>query len=276
MAVPSIDQMTMSGQFTAAQLQAASLPNVMSLFDAPPEYRQEMAHFMQRFILDGYMRGVDVVSILRNKPQKFWVAVQDIQSTAGRPSGAVATATSKRALFDTSYWTPNKSYEAKLQTFYHEMGHALLNQRHNEADGGSRIMSHNGGSLANYQKAVDVLFRGTNVAPGGARGIISGGGWQQPTMMQMIQPTITVNSGFSGGFQGPTLRMNTSPIMPNVGPKVASIDMISPDIRTFNPVQALIRKDNKQIDLGQDMSMGTANNVFAAALKKMGASPLAG
>lgn len=272
----TIEEMFASGKLTKAQLEAASMPNVMTLFDAPANDKAELAHFMQRFILDGYMRGVDVVKLLKEKPTKYHLDIIDIQSAYGRPSGAVATANQSRAGFDTSYWDDSTSYISKLTTFYHEMGHGLLDQNHNENEGGSWIMSHNGpGStfMSNYDERMGELFNPSNPgkvqAPGGATGTPTGApvsGPSTPSVPEISQltttPTIKLNIGGGvtiGGGEGVTASFK-----PNIGGYSdqggSSIlgSKTGPAYAAFGPVP------DQTIKVGE-------NNIFQKTLKDVGA-----
>jgi hypothetical protein len=278
----TIEEMLASGRLSQAQIQAASMPNVMSLFDAPAAHKAEMAHFLQRFILDGYMRGVDVVAKIRAKPS-FYLGVTNIQGAGvGRPSSAVATATSARALFDDSYWRPDSSYGSKLQTFYHEMGHAILNQRHTEKDSGSWIMSSNGpggGWMDRYDQALGQLFNpgnpGSTQPNGGGYGTVGGGFGMGGFAQQGIQPTIRMTIG-GAPIMG---SMGMPRFNPNMGwQDNASSDMSGPP----QPLQATWGQPNSgtpKVDFGRP-AVGVAGlpsvNVFAQTLQRLGAASVAG
>lgn len=274
-----------SGILSARQLQAASLPNVLSLFNAPDSIRSEVAHFLQRFILDGFARGVDVPAIMKSRGTKWDFHVAEIGGNA------IGDGKFGRVRFDEDWYPGQTSYMKKLQLFYHEMGHAALDRGHTVAPNGTPLMlqSQNGKlNDSNWESWIDGLFSGksrgrtifsTRPEGGGTAGagfeipfqgqLAAGGGtgissFQRPT----IQPTISM-----GGFQplSPTIPNYTNPTGPNI-PLSTNFanpgDLLTTPIETNIPLAPMPRTTLNVGDIRE--------NVFSQELRKLGGTSLAG
>ncbi|UOF79068.1 neutrophil collagenasE [Caudoviricetes sp.] len=168
-----------SGKLTSSQIKAASISNVMTLFDAPAAVKDEFAHFLQRFIIDGFLRGVDVVAIMKSGSKRWVYSIEEQGSNVlATAQGRSGVSTNGSIEFDDDFWDSGTSYEKKLQLFYHEMGHAALARPHD--DDGIMEQGVNGdiGMMSNYNAIVNELFgeaqrgRGTASTAGGGSGSI--------------------------------------------------------------------------------------------------------
>ncbi len=129
----TMSQIVGSGMLSQEQLQAASFSNVLSMTrvdGGTDNDRREMAFYMQRMIMEGYIRGVDLVRDIKNE---YGGSIR-IQLT----DGAVCSTTSTSIIgcggmgftqFRNSFWQ-NAGDGTKLALFYHEVGHEMLNRGH--------------------------------------------------------------------------------------------------------------------------------------------------
>jgi hypothetical protein len=124
-----------SKAFTAAQLQAASIQNVSKLIKwiggggSTELQHQQVEFMMQRYVLEGFMNGVDVPRLIQAQYNGSGVPIgffADQGSTIGWGGGGQVT-------WSMSYWNGTDS-AGQLADFYHEMGHELLGEQH-EANG---------------------------------------------------------------------------------------------------------------------------------------------
>jgi hypothetical protein len=136
-----LDAMIKSGRLTQEQLEAGSLPNIMTLFESAPEYRDEFAYLLQRFVFDGFMRGVDIPKLIRENDTKLKFNVSSNLANAawdGMSSGG------GRLTFSPKLINPNRDARSVMNVFYHELGHEILEPvtglGHGNAGGG--IMEH--------------------------------------------------------------------------------------------------------------------------------------
>ena len=129
-----------SGLLTPDQLEKAKLDNIQKLFKCPgctDAQRTEMALYLQRFVLDGYIRGVDVPGMIQHgDDEPITFHFQD-----GRLSGVADTGGGS----DVTFRAWDKYDDGwRFQLFYHELGHNLLERGHN-ANSDSLMYSASGG-----------------------------------------------------------------------------------------------------------------------------------
>lgn len=162
----TLAQIVGSGMLTQAQLQSASYANVSSMLrvdGGSAADKQEMTYMLQRYILEGYVRGVDMV---RDIKEDYGGSVR-IQLTDGAVCGTTSTSIigcggMGYTQFRNSFWQ-NAGDATKLALFYHEVGHEMLNRGH--AFGQQSLMSYDyfnnswakNGTL--YKSLMDELYR---------------------------------------------------------------------------------------------------------------------
>lgn len=260
-----------SGRLTPEQLQMASLPSVRSMFTTnTPEYKEELAWFLQRFIIDGFLSGVDVVSKIKGK-KTFNLDVVDVQSRLGKGGHVIGTAGPSKVYWDKQYWD-KQSVKNKLQTFYHELGHSVLGRSHTEKEEGSSIMSWNGpgGSwLDKYDWAVGELFN-----PDGAGKLVTSG--QGPA----ITPSMNNLGGGLSGFMQPTIRIGGGGTGLTLGGFVNPMAGIGGGASFGGPIGGTIFSAGGPATMRPAPTMtvpgltAQQDTVFARALKDVGASSL--
>jgi len=136
-----------SGMISQAQLQNASIGNVLTLFDfrgGSETDRLEMGYLMQRFIIEGYIRGVDVYKFMQDTARAdgarmvVGLMTEDEMKKLYNPGGAAALAggsgvnailngwsdKANYTLFTDGYWRDSSDLE-KFGMFFHEFGHQL-------------------------------------------------------------------------------------------------------------------------------------------------------
>ncbi len=126
-------QMIGSGMLSQEQLQAASFSNVLSMMrvdGGTDTDRREMAFYMQRMIMEGFVRGVDLV---RDIKEDYGGSIR-VQLTDGAVCGSYSTGIIGCGGMGYTQLR-NSSWQgmgdgAKLALFYHEVGHEMLNRTH--------------------------------------------------------------------------------------------------------------------------------------------------
>lgn len=131
-----------SGKLTPEQMQNLSINNVLSLFDfrgGSEADRLEMGYLLQRFIMDGYIRGVDVVKYIKDTAAadgtKVVIGLMTEAEMDTLSDGAVGLASpggglpgmhtkANYTLFTEPYWRAAPETE-RFHIFYHEWGHQL-------------------------------------------------------------------------------------------------------------------------------------------------------
>lgn len=162
----SLAQIVGSGKLTQEQLQRASYSSVYSMVrvDGGSEAdHQEMAYYLQRMILEGYLRGVDITRDIQNE---YGGSIR-VQLT----DGAVCSTTSTSIIgcggmgyvqFRNGFWQ-NAGDGTKLALFYHEFGHEILNRPHNMVPsslmGYDRFNNSWQSNGSTYNSLIDELFR---------------------------------------------------------------------------------------------------------------------
>lgn len=150
----TLAQIVGSGMLSKEQIDAASYSSVLSMINTPlgDDKRREFAFYLQRMILDGYVRGYDLVRELQQNGNSLKIEGWDRGGfNLGEAFGG------NRVMFNYPRWN-RLSDESKLTVFYHEIGHELLNMNHRSTG----IMSYNnfggGWTKSNYTGMVDSLF----------------------------------------------------------------------------------------------------------------------
>lgn len=138
-----------SGMLNQTQLRKASINNILSLFDfegGTEQERLEMGYILQRFVIEGMVRGVDVLDHVQKdnttNNRKLIIrlgTVEDMKykdaqgvehGAAGLSYGDQADGwtvdKANRVLFGADFWR-GCSDQHKLSVFTHEFGHQLLN-----------------------------------------------------------------------------------------------------------------------------------------------------
>lgn len=134
-----------SGMLSQTALQNLAIGNVLTLFDfrgGSEQDRLEFGYLLQRFIMDGYIRGVDVYQYIKDTSQadgsRFVIGLmtEDEMKKLYNPGGAAALASSgglgaiglnnnaNYTLFTDGYWRDAPETE-RFGMFYHEWGHQL-------------------------------------------------------------------------------------------------------------------------------------------------------
>lgn len=168
-----------SGLLTQEQIEAAKIENIYKLMvcdGCSAEQTQELALYMQRYVLDGYIRGVDVPGMIQNGNDEIvhfhlgdanaWLS--GVADTGGGPNVTLNG-------FDSA----SDGWKASL--FYHEVSHNLLDRGHNSNDQSIMYGPSGVGNLrspeqisANYDYMMGELFNPDNwgqVAHPGDKGV---------------------------------------------------------------------------------------------------------
>lgn len=138
------------GILTPQQIEAAGISNVLTMFDfvgGSETDRLELGYLLQRFILEGYIRGVDVPKMMKDwendniewehastdagvKHRKLVLGFgteQEINGPTGlyTPGGAAGLNLQDRyVMFVDKYWQDSPEVE-RFGMFFHEFGHQL-------------------------------------------------------------------------------------------------------------------------------------------------------
>lgn len=210
----TLAQVVGSGMLTQQQLQTASYSNVYSMIrleGGTEADKQEMAYMFQRMILEGYVRGYDLV---RDVKEDYGGSIR-IQLTDGAVCGTTSTGIigcggMGYTQFRNSFWQ-NSGDGTKLALFFHEVGHEMANRGH--AFGSQSLMSYDyfnnswvKGST--YDQLMDEYFRNSSnvsrVTPGGTlatpqeiQQFLSGQGITGPIPNGPNGPNTTNNNNFN-------------------------------------------------------------------------------
>jgi len=162
----TLGQIIGSGLLSQQQLQSASFANILSMVrvDGGTEQdRQEMAYYLQRYVLEGMIRGVDLI---RDIKEDYGGSIR-IQLTDGAVCGDYSTGIigcggMGYTQFRKSFWN-NAGDGTKLALFYHEVGHEMLNRGHNFTPsslmGYDRFNNSWQSNGSTYTSLMDELFR---------------------------------------------------------------------------------------------------------------------
>lgn len=156
---PSLAQTIGSGMLSQDQLQRASYANVASLIRPygvgySPEDKQTATFLLQRMILEGFVRGVDVERQLRNSGGlQYEVGGGGCGYSCGGWNGSGPFVQMNRGGYGSDV--------ALLNIFYQEVGHALgqLNHTRGLMAGSYQYSDLSGQTVANYSKWLDWYFQ---------------------------------------------------------------------------------------------------------------------
>lgn len=165
----TLNQTVGSGMISAAQFKAASFDNVSAMIGYRTEgfngaqasqlsasQKKEMTYMLQRMILEGYVRGIDVPAMIKGMPGgKLDMSVSD-----GSGLGLGVAGHSVGVMLDNTWW--NKASDVdKIGLFYQEVGHALGVADHTRGlmKGSDTIFSADSTAKDNYAKYVDWYFQ---------------------------------------------------------------------------------------------------------------------
>lgn len=186
----SLAQTLGSGMLSAEQIRSASFANVQAMIgfrDSAPtpgggstglslssQDKQEMTFYMQRMILEGYVRGVDLTKAIKaTRGGKMTFGFGDGFGLKGGNGAIGLGGTNAGVALDRSFWSKANDAE-KLGLFYQEVGHALLDfpsgvQGHSRGlmKGADADVQNGGGSLkSNYDKYLNWFFEDANSGAG--------------------------------------------------------------------------------------------------------------
>ncbi len=186
----SLAQTLGSGMLSAEQIRSASFANVQAMIgfrDSAPtpgggsmglslsaQDKQEMTFYMQRMILEGYVRGVDLTKAIKaTRGGKMTFGFGDGFGLKGGNGAIGLGGTNAGVALDRSFWSKANDAE-KLGLFYQEVGHALLDfpsgvQGHSRGlmKGSDADVQNGGGSLKNnYDKYLNWFFEDANSGAG--------------------------------------------------------------------------------------------------------------
>lgn len=156
---PSLAQTLGSGMLSQQQLQAASYSNVYSLIKpgrASEADRQKATILLQRMILEGYVRGVDVARFFKEKG--------GLSYSVGSPRCGLScggTTSTGQPFVDMNNDGHYGSDIGFLNIFYQEVGHAmgLLTHTRGLMAGSYQYKDLKGQTVANYSKWLDWFFQ---------------------------------------------------------------------------------------------------------------------
>lgn len=118
-----VDKVVAAGLLNPEQLESIKLSNIAKIvYFKNSVYDKELIHMLQRFIVDGYLRGVNVIPIIKAQNNKLVLQVKQLSGARGMASGETVT-------LSTSFWKDAPFY-SRLRTFYHELGHAIFERAH--------------------------------------------------------------------------------------------------------------------------------------------------
>lgn len=163
----TLSQIVGSGMLSQQQLQSASFNNVYSMINTTgmtESEKREMAFYMQRMILEGYVRGVDLVREIKSM-NGGKINISLAATVCGGGADGCGTAETNTFSFRTAWWR-NRDDKLKLALFYHEAGHALLNRSHTGAYSIMQVpynqISGNWQSNSQYKVLMDELFNNSS------------------------------------------------------------------------------------------------------------------
>lgn len=116
-----------SGTLTQAQVDSAALTNVLTLFtceSCTSEQKVELGLYLQRFILDGNMRGVDVIGRINEQGGVNF----NMNYAPNSGMGGMASVGGGKNV--SMYGWGDGSDGWKMSNFYHEVGHNVLDLPH--------------------------------------------------------------------------------------------------------------------------------------------------
>jgi hypothetical protein len=128
-----VDKAVESGKLTKEQIASIQMDKILELFtyqdrDGGTNRHKEMAYMLQRVIVDGYLRGVNIIPIIKAQSDKLKLGVENLPEFANEPNGV---AVGEWVRYGDNFWEKNGNpFYVKLRTFYHELGHALLERGH--------------------------------------------------------------------------------------------------------------------------------------------------
>lgn len=210
----TLGQIVGSGMLTQEQLQRASYANVYSMvrMDGGTEAdKQEMTYYLQRMIMEGYVRGYDLTRDIQNE----YGGTFKIQLT----DGAVCSTTSTSIIgcggmgyvqFRNGFWQ-NAGDGTKLALFYHELGHEILNRPHNMVPsslmGYDRFNNSWQSNASTYDQLMDELFGNSS---GVNRTVAGPLATQQEIQQWLTNQGVTTGGGPLGNPNGPNNTTNNN------------------------------------------------------------------
>lgn len=228
----TLSQIVGSGMLSQQQLQSASFNNVYSMINATgmtESTKREMTYYLQRMILEGYIRGVDMVREIKSQNGgkiNIGLANAVCGSTAYDGCGDWGSNT---VTFRAAWWNGSTD-KLKLALFYHELGHAILNRPHNSSYSIMQVpynqISGTWQTNSNYKTLVDELFRNnanSKLNVGVTRGNIP------------LNQAMSILNGGNPGPLPPSTGPNTTPINPTTG---------QPDINIMNSLPPMTNITN--------------------------------
>lgn len=157
-----------SGMISAAQFQAASFANVGAMLGTRTssfngatagalsnDEKTEMTYMLQRMILEGYVRGVDIPAMIKNmNGGQLKLATSD-----GAGLGLGVAGYNIGAMFDKTWWSKASDID-KIGLFYQEVGHALGVAPHTRGlmEGNDTIFSADDQAKKMYGQYLDYYF----------------------------------------------------------------------------------------------------------------------
>lgn len=128
-----VDKAVASGLLTAEQVAAIEMDEILKLFihdddDGGPNHHMELAYMLQRYVVDGFLRGVNMIAIIKSQSDPLRLSVENLPEYSSEPNGV---AVGEKIRFGNNFWEMRDTpFYSKLRTFYHELGHALLERGH--------------------------------------------------------------------------------------------------------------------------------------------------
>lgn len=230
----TLTQILGSRVLSAEQLQAASYGNVYAMIAAgskglSEQNHQEAAYLMQRMILEGYIRGVDIVRDIQKEnggkvPLSIFTFNQG--STIGWGGGG-------NVQLDANYWN-SVDDAGKLALFYHEMGHELLDisgvQEHTNGGIMNPIVMSSSQIKANYTSLMDSFFKlgdSNRFTPTAQNVDVNALLQAHPDWFPSVTGTVTPGGPF-GSPTGPTgnvtnISVPPAPVVPLIGSSLTDI-----------------------------------------------------
>ncbi len=174
----TLAQILGSKMLTPDQLKRASIQNVSTMFNVQggtQTEKAEMYYMFQRFMLEGFIRGVDVTKDFKGqggKNPRFTIHLDNGSTVKGNENN-IGVSKQGEVRFNVDYMRRNDD-NVKMSLFYHEMGHELLNREHAASasimkSGGSNAAGNKlDNSVTDYNQLMGDLY-----GPNGGR--LSGG-----------------------------------------------------------------------------------------------------
>jgi hypothetical protein len=171
-----------SKAFSQTQLQSASIQNMNALVKwigggGSTEFEhQQVLFMMQRYVLEGYLHGVDIPRLIQNDYHGSGMPIgffADQGNTIGWGGGGQVT-------WSLSYWHSTDS-AGQLADFYHELGHELMNEDH-EVNGIMHYIVESPSAIKqNEATLLNDYFRTANISSIGKITAATPGGGVDPT-----------------------------------------------------------------------------------------------